>query len=67
MSGWALRPTKRDGATAAEFSETDAVARLHKPSKPLHGFDVFEIPISASSPIVDRPSLRSSGHLDRWL
>ncbi len=51
--GSASREAER-GTLAAEFSETDAVARLHKPSKPLHGFDVFEIPISASSPIVDR-------------
>ena len=42
------------GILAAEFSETDAAARLHKPSKPLQGFDLFEIPVSASSPIVGR-------------
>ena len=42
------------GTLAAEFSEPDAAARLHKPPKPLHGYDLFEIPIRASSPIVDR-------------
>ena len=42
------------GTLAAEFSEPDAVARLHKPPKPLHGYDLFEIPIRASSAIVDR-------------
>ena len=42
------------GTLAAEFSEPDAAARLHKPTKPLHGYDLFEIPIRASSPMVDR-------------
>ena len=42
------------GTLAAEFSEPDAAARLHKATKPLHGYDLFEIPIRASSPIVDR-------------
>ena len=42
------------GTLAAEFSEPDAAGRLHKPTKPLHGYDLFEIPIRASSPIVDR-------------
>ncbi len=42
------------GTLAAEFSEPDAAARLHKPPKPLHGYDLFEIPIRASSAIVDR-------------
>ena len=42
------------GTLAAEFSEPDAAARLHKPPKPLQGYDLFEIPIRTSSPIVGR-------------
>ena len=42
------------GTLAAEFSEPDAAARLHQPPKPLQGYDLFEIPIGASSPIVGR-------------
>ena len=42
------------GTLAAEFSEPDAAARLHKPPKPLQSYDLFEIPIHASSAIVDR-------------
>jgi chloride channel protein, CIC family len=51
--GSATREAER-GTLAAEFSEPDAAARLHKPPKPLRGYDLFEIPISTSSPIVNR-------------
>ena len=42
------------GTLAAEFSEPDAAARLHRPPKPLQGYDLFEIPIRAASPLVGR-------------
>ena len=52
------------GTLAAEFSEPDAAARLHKPPKPLQGYDLFEIPIRASSPIVGSAlSPRWRGHV----
>ena len=51
--GSAARETEL-GTLAAEFSEPDAAARLHKPTKPLQGYDLFEIPIRTSSPIVGR-------------
>ena len=42
------------GTLAAEFSEPDAAARLHQPPKPLQDYDLLEIRIQASSPILGR-------------
>ena len=51
--GSATREAER-GTLAAEFSEPDAEARLHRPPKPLQGYELFEIQIRPPSPIAGR-------------
>jgi CIC family chloride channel protein len=42
------------GALAGEYARPDAIARVHKPSTPLNGYDVVEVVIGPRSPALGR-------------
>ena len=42
------------GRLAAEFSERDAISRLHVPRTPLEGYEIVEVTIRPGSPALDR-------------